>query len=61
MFLFHNIQCRLPLVFCERNASNLPDDQLQSLVSVSQRDEDVQQVQLGHRPEPGHSAVGWTV
>ncbi|KAA8580279.1 hypothetical protein FQN60_005814 [Etheostoma spectabile] len=50
--LFYHIQCRLPLVFCERNTSNLTDDQLHSLISVSKRHEDMQQIQLRHSPEP---------
>lgn len=61
LFLLHDIQCRLPLVLGEGTAADLPDNQLYSLVFVSQGDQDVQQVELSHRPEACRLAVEWTV
>lgn len=61
LFFFHNLQRRLPLLLSERTAPNLANNQLHSLFFVSKRDKDMQQVQLCHRPEARHSAVGWTV
>ncbi|TNN63170.1 hypothetical protein EYF80_026634 [Liparis tanakae] len=60
-FFVSPVLCRLLLFFGERGASHLTGDQIHGLISVSKRHEDVQEVELRHRPEPRCSAVGWAV